>query len=67
MKDLRSPFFFLEITMINEHNRIVDFSKCKECKYWQGGKEDNYDSPCPDCLDIPVNEATDTPVFFEKR
>lgn len=52
---------------MKENKKIVDFAKCKECKHWQGGKEDNYDSPCPDCLDICSNEDTDYPVYFEKR
>lgn len=52
---------------MRERKKIVDFSKCKECKHWQGGKEDNYDSPCPDCLAFPENEDSSFPVFFENR
>lgn len=47
--------------------KIVDFSKCKKCKHWNNGKEDDYDSPCPECLDNGQNVDTTDPIYFERN
>lgn len=49
--------------MTNMHQKIVDFSMCKECKFFE--KEEN-GFPCENCLGIPSRWGTNEPIHFEK-
>lgn len=44
--------------------KIVDFRYCNSCKY-KDKKEDDYNSPCPECLDTPYNFGTNKPQLYE--
>lgn len=51
---------------MSEDNLVmVNFEKyCRTCKY---EKLDEFVNPCNECLEIPVNEATDKPYMWEKK
>lgn len=45
--------------------KIVDFHKwCKSCKH---EKKPEYEDPCNECLDYPVNEDSTKPVNWEEK
>lgn len=45
--------------------KIVEFEKyCKTCRY-SGKKE--YEDPCNDCLDNPVNDYSKKPVNYKGK
>lgn len=45
---------------------IVAFEKyCKDCKHYD--KKNEHKEPCEECLDEPINYATEKPVKFEKK
>ena len=50
--------------MENEnYEHIVEFEKCKECKYYKIRQDEQ---PCDECLANAVNYGTTTPLYFEK-
>jgi hypothetical protein len=44
-------------------NKIVDFSKCKECIHYDDSEDSD---PCDDCFNNPTQPYSHTPVHFEK-
>lgn len=44
--------------------KIVDFSKCKECKYYE---VEDYNEPCHECLNTFEMANSHTPLNFDKR
>ena len=48
--------------MINQ-TKIVDFEKCKTCKYYDLSEDQD---PCWDCLADPVNTNSSTPTKYEE-
>lgn len=52
---------------MEEHKHIVNFNKwCKKC-ISKDCSEDDYNSPCPECLDYAWNYGTDQPQLFEPK
>ncbi len=44
---------------------MVDFEKyCKTCKYEKLAESVD---PCNECLEVPMNEATDKPYMWEEK
>lgn len=50
--------------MNNKHEKIVDFSLCSQCYYYDRSMKDG--DPCHDCLENPVNTESVKPVYFKK-
>lgn len=46
-----------------EHQKIVVFDDfCQKCKHW---KTEETENPCDECLESPLNWASNRPVLFE--
>lgn len=46
-------------------DKIVDFNEyCHKCKY---ANCEEWDSPCDDCLEFPVNDDSHKPVRFTEK
>ena len=43
--------------------KIVDFEKY--CKYCKHNSDPEYTEPCSFCLDTPVNNNSERPIYFE--
>lgn len=43
--------------------KIVDFEKY--CKYCKHNNDPEYTEPCRFCLDTPVNNNSERPIYFE--
>lgn len=46
----------------SNHEKFVDFSLCKTCKYWNDGDERS--EKCHYCLEYPVNVESVKPVNY---
>ena len=44
--------------------KIVNFGKCKECKYYE---VEDYNEPCHECLNTFEMANSHTPLNFDKR
>lgn len=48
-----------------DNERIVSFDLyCHKCKYADYHEEEE---PCCDCLDVPINDETDRPLYYKEK
>lgn len=50
--------------MILQRDKIVDFTKCKTCRYEE---KKEFEEPCCDCLYEPTNINTRKPIKWEEK
>lgn len=44
--------------------KIVDFTKCKSCMFYNLTSDKH---PCNKCLFVPAREESRTPIFYKKK
>lgn len=50
--------------MTTGFKKLVNFEKCKTCKY-KGTNEQ--DEPCEECISTPARDVSHTPIHYEEE